>query len=252
METPYVNIEIKNAVGIIEFFHPKGNSMPSSQLEKLTTAFNTLDTDPAVNIILLRSKGERIFCAGASFDELQAIDSLKKGKDFFMGFAHVMNAMQECRKIIVGCIEGKSVGGGVGIASACDYTFASSNSSIKLSELSIGIGPFVIEPFVRRKIGLNAFTELTLNPTQWRLAKWGKKKGIFNKIVKDPLKESLIFAQTLSRYNLEALSEIKKILWKDHPNITEVLEARAATSGHLVLSKFTQGKLAEFKPSKHN
>lgn len=244
---PYVNIEIKNGVGIIEFFHPKSNSMPSSQLKNLAESFHTLGQNDEVKVILLKSKGERVFCAGASFDELLAIDSPEKGKTFFMGFANVINAMRKCPKIIVGCIEGKTVGGGVGIAAACDYAFATKNSSIKLSELSIGIGPFVIEPSVHRRIGLNALTELTLNPTQWRLAKWGKKKGLFHKISKDIHKESLNFAQEMTRYNLEASAEIKKAFWKDAEDMEALFEDRAATSGRLALSEFTQNTLAKIK-----
>ncbi len=246
-EQPYINIEINKAVGIIEFFHPKSNSMPAFQLEKLSQAFETLGKNNAVKAVLLKSKGARVFCAGASFDELLAIDTPEKGKTFFMGFAHVINAMRKCPKIIVGCIEGKTVGGGVGIAAACDYTFATKNSSVKLSELSIGIGPFVIEPSVRRRIGLNAFTELTLNPTQWRLAKWGKKNGLFHKISKDIQKESFEFAQEMTRYNLEASAAIKKAFWKDVDNLEALFEERAATSGQLVLSDFTQNTLAKIK-----
>lgn len=246
-EQPYVTITIKDQVGIIEFFHPKSNSMPSFQLEKLAQSFDTLGQNDTVKAILLKSKGEHVFCAGASFEELLAIDSPEKGKAFFMGFANVINAMRKCPKIIVGCIEGKTVGGGVGIAAACDYTFATKNSSIKLSELSIGIGPFVIEPSVRRRIGLNALTELTLNPTQWRLAKWGKKKGLFHKISKDIHQESFLFAQEMTRYNLEASAEIKKAFWKDAEDMETLFEHRAATSGRLALSEFTQNTLQKIK-----
>ncbi|MFV0238184.1 MAG: enoyl-CoA hydratase/isomerase family protein [Flavobacteriales bacterium] len=244
---PYVNSEIKKGVGIIEFFHPKSNSMPSSQLKKLAQSFDMLGQNADVKVILLKSKGERVFCAGASFDQLLTIDTPEKGKNFFMGFAHVINAMRKCPKIIVGCIEGKTVGGGVGIVAACDYSFASQDSSIKLSELSIGIGPFVIEPSVRRRIGLNAFTELTLNPTQWRSAKWGKKKGLFHKISNDLQNESFKFAQKMTHYSLEASAEIKNVLWKGTENMEALFENRASTSGRLVLSEFTQKILAKIK-----
>ncbi len=246
-ESPYVKIDVKDEVGIIEFFHPKSNSMPSSQLKSLTEAFEQAGHDDRIKVVLLKSKGDRVFCAGASFDELLAIDTPEKGKAFFMGFANVINAMRQCPKIIVGCIEGKTVGGGVGIAAACDYTFANKNSSIKLSELSIGIGPFVIEPSVCRRIGLNALTELTLNPTQWRLAKWGKKKGLFHKISKDIQHESFEFAKEMTRYHLQASAEIKKAFWKDAEDMKKVFEERAAISGQLALSEFTQNTLAKIK-----
>ena len=247
MNEPFVSIEKKDGVGIIEFFHPKGNSMPALQLTKLSESFNTLGKDEETKVILLKSKGDRVFCSGASFDELLQIDTPENGKEFFMGFANVINAMRKCPKIIIGCIEGKTVGGGVGIAAACDYAFAPKNSSIKLSELSIGIGPFVIEPSVRRRIGLNAFTELTLNPTEWRIAKWGKKKGLFHKISKDIQKESFAFAQEMTRYNLNASAEIKKAFWKDSDNMEAIFEKRAATSGQLALSEFTQRTLRKIK-----
>lgn len=246
-ESPYVKTEIKEGVGIIEFFHPKSNSMPSSQLKSLTEAFQKAGCNNEIKVILLKSRGDRVFCAGASFDELLAIDTPEKGKTFFMGFANVINAMRQCPKIIVGCIEGKTVGGGVGIAAACDYTFANKNSSVKLSELSIGIGPFVIEPSVRRRIGLNALTELTLNPTQWRLAKWGKKKGLFHKISKNIEEESFAFAKEMTRYHLQASAEIKKVFWKDAEDMEKVFEERASISGQLALSEFTQNTLAKIK-----
>ncbi len=246
-EQDYVNITINDSIGTIEFFHPKSNSMPSSQLKNLTQSIVDLGLNNNVRVIILKSKGERVFCSGASFDELLSIDSPETGKNFFMGFANVINAMIKCPKIIIGCIEGKTVGGGVGIAAACDYTIATKSSSIKLSELSIGIGPFVIEPSVRRRIGLNALTELTLNPTIWQTAKWAKEKGLFHKISKDIHKDTLSFAKEMTRYNLEASTEIKKAFWKDVENLDKLFEKRAETSGRLVLSEFTQKTLSKIK-----
>jgi methylglutaconyl-CoA hydratase len=188
-------------------------------------------------------------CAGASFDELVAVSTLEEGKQFFAGFANVINAMRTCGKIIIGRIQGKTVGGGVGLAAACDYVLATENASIKLSELTIGIGPFVIEPAVRRKIGLAAISELTLDATNWKNSYWAKEKGLYAKVfenIKELDKEVAILAEKLASYNPQALSEMKKVLWENTDYWDALLTERAAVSGTLVLSEFTKKALSKF------
>ena len=172
-------IHIQNNIATVEFSHPASNSFPSELLSRLTKAFQELRGNNEVNVIILKSEGDKTFCAGASFDELVAIDNFKDGKQFFLGFANVINAMRLCKKPIIGRIQGKAVGGGVGLAAACDYVFATDKAAIKLSELTIGIGPFVIAPAVKRKIGVAALSELSLNATQWQNAYWAKEKGLY-------------------------------------------------------------------------
>ncbi len=240
---------IQNGIATVEFYHEAGNSFPSELLKRLTNAFNELSENNEVSVIILKSEKEKAFCAGASFNELIAIDNFKSGKRFFMGFANLINAMRKCSKIIIGRIQGKAVGGGVGLAAACDYSFATERASIKLSELTIGIGPFVIEPVVTRKIGIGAFSELTLDATSWETAYWAKEKGLYAKVfesVKQMDVEVDNFALKLSNYNPKALTELKKVLWKGTENWDELLEKRAEISGDLVLSDFTKKSLQKF------
>lgn len=239
-----------NKIATVCFSHPASNSFPSNLLLKLTSEINNLSTLDSVSIIVLKSEGTGAFCAGASFDELLSISNEKEGNQFFSGFANVINAMRKCTKPIVGRIQGKAVGGGVGLAAACDYTFATNNSSIKLSEIAIGIGPFVIEPAVSRKIGKTAFTEMTLTPTKWKSAHWAKETGLFTEIFEtiELLDDALkTFAIELSSYNPEALAEIKKVFWEGTDNWDSLLYERAAISGRLVLSNFTKQALEKFK-----
>ncbi len=240
---------IQNGIATVEFYHEAGNSFPSELLKRLTNAFNELSENNEVSVIILKSEKEKSFCAGASFNELIAIDNFEDGKRFFMGFAKLINAMRKCSKIIIGRIQGKAVGGGVGLAAACDYSFATEQASIKLSELTIGIGPFVIEPAVSRKIGIGAFSQLTLDATNWKTAYWAKEKGLYAKVF-ESIKEMDIevdsFALKLSNYNSKALIELKKILWKGTENWDELLEKRAEISGDLVLSDFTKKSLQKF------
>lgn len=241
---------IENKIATIEFGHPASNSFPSELLERLAKAFDQLSDDNAVHVIILKSEGDRAFCAGASFDELIAIQNLEEGKKFFLGFANVLNAMRNCKKPIIGRVQGKTVGGGVGLASACDYCFATEAASIKLSELTIGIGPFVIEPAVSRKIGLAAFEALAWDASQWKNAYWAKEKGLFSRVFEkiDELdKEVQLFAEKLASYNPEALQAMKKVNWKNTDHWETLLLQRAATSGELVLSEFTKNALAAFK-----
>jgi methylglutaconyl-CoA hydratase len=241
---------IQNNIATVMFFHPASNSFPNELLARLTDAFNELSTNNDVHVIVLKSEKEQAFCAGASFDELVAISTLTEGKQFFLGFANVINAMRNCTKIIVGRLQGKAVGGGVGLAAACDYCFATEEASIKLSELTIGIGPFVIEPAVTRKIGLAAFSELTLDATSWQTAYWAKEKGLYAKVfttLDEMDKEVEILALKLSKYNIEALNELKKVLWKGTENWGDLLDQRAEISGKLILSESTKKALQKFK-----
>jgi methylglutaconyl-CoA hydratase len=241
---------IQNNIANIEFGHPASNSFPSALLERLTKELISVGNNDEVSIIILKSEGEKAFCAGASFDELVAISNLEEGKQFFSGFANVINAMRTCGKLIIGSVQGKAVGGGVGLAAACDYVFATENAAVKLSEFTIGIGPFVIEPAVSRKIGISGTAELTLDATNWKNAYWAKEKGLYAKVFKTQKEldaEVEILANKLASYNPMALTEMKKVLWKGTEVWTSLLAERAAVSGELVLSEFTKKALEKFK-----
>lgn len=242
--------KIENGIGIIEFGHPASNSFPGVLLERLEQAICEYSDNTEVKVIILKSEGEKAFCAGASFDELMAVENMQQGKVFFSGFANVLNAMRNCKKLIIGRIQGKTVGGGVGLIAACDYAMATEAASIKLSELSIGIGPFVIAPAIERKIGIAALGELTLAAHEWKTAYWAKDKGLYARVfenIKDLDKEIIIFAEKLASYNPQALLEMKCVLWKGTENWPNLLMENAAISGELVLSDFTRNALSKFK-----
>ena len=244
----YVNIE--NKIATIEFAHPASNSFPSELLQRLTNELHLVSQNPKVSVIILKSEGEKAFCAGASFDELLEIDDLQKGEKFFSGFANVINAMRKCPQLIIGRIQGKAVGGGVGLAAACDYAFATEAASIKLSEFTIGIGPFVIAPAVERKMGVAALAELTIAGHEWQNAYWAKEQGLYAKVYANTAEmdqEIAFLATKLASYNPEALAEMKTVLWENTSNWDALLYERAAISGKLVLSEFTKNALSQFK-----
>ena len=241
---------INGNIATLLFFHPSSNSFPSTLLLQLSDEINTLSKNDSVSIIILKSAGTGAFCAGASFDELLSVSNYEEGSRFFSGFANVINAMRKCPKLIIGRIHGKAVGGGVGLASACDYSFATTKSEIKLSEIAIGIGPFVIEPAVSRKIGKMAMSEMTLNPTAWKTSKWAFEKGLFSEVfetIEDLDIRLEEYTKELSSYNPDALLEMKKVLWEGTSHWDSLLYERAAISGRLVLSDFTKNALEKFK-----
>ncbi len=241
---------ISNQVATITFFHPAGNSFPSEMLQKLINSIQRAGENPDVNIIVLKSEGEKTFCGGASFNELLNIQTVEEGKRFFSGFADLINTMRKCSKLIIVRVQGKAVGGGVGIIAAADYCFATENASIKLSELSIGIGPFVIAPAVERKIGTSAFSEISLEAESWKTAYWAKEKGLFSRVydqVREMDKDLEIFSEKLAGYNPEALKEMKKLFWKNTDQWDQLLYKNAEISGKLVLSEFTKEALNNFK-----
>lgn len=240
----YTNIE--NKIATITFGHPASNSFPSVLLQRLTDELNNLSKNNEVSVIVLKSEGKRVFCAGASFNELIEIKSLQEGKDFFLGFANVINAMKNCSKLIIGRVQGKAVGGGVGLVAACDYALATEQASIKLSEFTIGIGPFVIAPAVERKIGNGALAELTLDATHWKNAYWAKDKGLYARVfekISELDKEVMLLTEKLANYNPEALSKMKEILWENTNHWSKLLAERAEVSGKLVLSEFSKKAL---------
>ena len=242
--------KIQNNIATIEFGHPASNSFPSELLDRLTKEIISVGKNTEVFVIILKSEGEKAFCAGASFDELVAISNLEQGKQFFSGFANVINAIRTCGKLVIGRVQGKAVGGGVGLAAACDYVLATENAAIKLSELTIGIGPFVIEPAVTRKIGVSGTAELTIDATNWKTAYWAKEKGLYARVFETAKELDTaieLLSEKLASYNIAALSEMKKVLWKGTENWTDLLEERAAVSGELVLSEFTKKALEKFK-----
>ena len=245
----FIATTIEAKVATITFSHPASNSFPSTLLVDLTVALHLLSENESVSVIVLKSNGTT-FCAGASFDELLSITNFEDGKTFFSGFAKVINAMRTCKKIIIGRVQGKSVGGGVGLAAACDYVFATENAAIKLSELAIGIGPFVIEPAVSRRIGKTAMSQLSLSPTAWKTAKWAFENQLYSEIFdsEEALDLALnIFTANLSSYNPEALLEMKAVLWEKTAHWDSLLYDRAAISGKLVISDFTKKALSAFK-----
>jgi len=244
-----ITVEIQEKIATVTFSHPASNSFPSELLQKLTEELNTLSEANEVNVVILQSEG-KTFCAGASFDELLSISNLDEGKKFFSGFANVINAMRKCSKIILGKIQGKAVGGGVGLAAACDFAYAYQDASIKLSEIAIGIGPFVIEPAVSRKIGKNAMSLLALQPNHWQTADWAVEKGLYADVFDsyDELTEATVtMAKKLASYHPDALAEMKKVFWVGTENWDSLLYERAGISGTLVLSDFTKKALNELK-----
>lgn len=246
----YVNSETHNGITTIEFFHPQSNSLPYRLLEDLANEIHAIGTDKETRVIVLRSGGEKAFCAGASFDELTQIENEKKGFVFFSGFANVINAMRKCPKFIIGRVHGKCVGGGVGLASAVDYAIAVEGAEIKLSELAVGIGPFVVGPAVQRKVGLSAFTQLAIDATMWRNADWARRKGLYAELHSsvESMDESISrLANQLSHSSPEAMAEMKKIFWQGTEDWDDALCRRAEISGRLVLSKFTREAIARFK-----
>lgn len=245
-----VSISISDGIGTIAFFHPAHNSLPGKVLAKLAHTIEQAGQNPEVKVIILKSEGDRTFCAGASFDELMAIDSPENGKSFFMGFANVINTCRKCPKLIIGRVQGKAVGGGVGVASAVDYCFATKYAAIKLSELAIGIGPFVVGPAVERKLGASVMSQLAIDATSWRSAEWALQRGLYASVHETATEMDVAImelAEKLAASNPEAMSALKENFWLGTEHWDELLSERAAMSGTLVLSDFTRKAIAAFK-----
>ena len=246
----YVNQEILNNIATIEFFHPEKNSLPSHILAQLVETINSVGNNKEVKVIILKSGGDKTFCAGASFQELISINDAATGKIFFSGFANVINAMRKCPKFIIGRIQGKTVGGGVGIAAATDYCMATQFAAIKLSELNVGIGPFVVSPAIERKIGVSAMSQIAIDANTFYEATWAREKGLYTSVFEsiEEMDEAVQkFAEHLCTYNPEAMLEMKKVFWRGTEDWDNLLAERAAISGRLVLSDFTKETLKKFK-----
>lgn len=242
--------KIENKIATVEFGHPNANSFPLELLQRLAKEIDLLSENENVSIILLKSEGDKAFCAGASFDELLAIENQTQGTQFFNGFANLFLAIRRCKKMVVGRVQGKTVGGGVGLIAACDYVFATEAATIRLSELSLGIGPFVIAPVILRKTGQAALNELFMAPDQWKNAYWAQQKGLYARVFENTkeMDEAIgYFLDKLLQSNPVALSEMKRITWQHTEHWVEELPKNAEISGKLVLSEKTKEMLAKFK-----
>jgi len=250
MEKAYVRSTTQHGLCSIEFFHPQSNSLPGALLQELAAAIRAAGKNADCRLILLRSQGQKAFCAGASFDELSQLKNEQEGLQFFSGFAEVINAMRTCGKIIIGRIHGKCVGGGVGLAAAVDYALATEEAAVKLSELAVGIGPFVVGPAVERKIGLSAFSQLALDATGWRNANWAHERGLFAELYTDTigLDEGInrLVTQLLNSSE-QALLALKTVFWSGTDHWDKLLMERAAISGKLILSEASRKAIESFK-----
>jgi methylglutaconyl-CoA hydratase len=246
----HVTTTINDGIATIEFYHPLSNSLPGKLLAGIAKSIDDCGQNDLVNVLILKSSGERAFCAGASFDELISISDIDTGKRFFSGFANVINAARKCPKLIIGRVHGKAVGGGVGMASCVDYCFATQYAAVKLSELAVGIGPFVVGPAVERKIGTSAMSQLAIDATDWRSADWAKVQGLYAEVfesVEEMDQRIETLASTLSQSNPEAMTQLKRIFWEGTGHWDDLLAERAAISGELVLSDFTRKAIEKFK-----
>jgi methylglutaconyl-CoA hydratase len=244
-----VAVEVAKGVGTITFGHPKGNSLPGALLAELTARVTALGQQPDARVIVLRSEGTGPFCAGASFAELSSIETTDRGIGFFMGFANLINAMRTCPKLIIARVHGKAVGGGVGMVAASDYALATTAAQVKLSELAVGIGPFVVGPAVERKIGPGNFAAMSIDAVAWRSAEWAHQRGLFAELHGDVAAldaRVAALATQLSLSSPDAMAEIKRVLWEGTDHWTELLAARARLSGTLVLSSFAKEMIASF------
>ncbi|MBI4945601.1 MAG: enoyl-CoA hydratase/isomerase family protein [Bacteroidetes bacterium] len=274
MQNGKVESKTENGIAMISFFHPQSNSLPGEILRKLANEITSAGNNPEAKVIILRSEsptpslpvregastanpsrreGFRMgltFCAGASFDELISIKNFEEGKKFFSGFSFVINEIRKAPKFVIARVQGKAVGGGVGLAAAADYTLAVKDASVRLSELALGIGPFVVGPAVERKVGASAFTALTINPGEWKSADWAREKGLYADIlpsVEDLDKAVSELAIKLSQSSSEAMAQLKKVMWEGTENWDTLLVERAEMSGRLVLSEYTKKYIEKFK-----
>jgi len=249
MNTPYVHSTAQGPLQVIEFYHPQSNSLPRTLLTQLAAAITAAGEEATTRLILLRSGGDKVFCSGASFEELASINTAAEGLRFFSGFAEVINAIRTSPLLVIGRIQGKCVGGGVGLAAAVDYALATDQAQVKLSELAVGIGPFVVGPAVERKIGLSAFSQLAIDATGWRSAAWAHQKGLFAELYEDStgLDEGINrLVGHLLASSSAALKEIKKICWEGTDHWTQLLQHRASISGKLVLSEESKKAIERF------
>lgn len=250
MQEAYVHHTTVDGIATIEFYHPQKNSLPGDLLRELAATIRKVGADANTKVIVLRSGGEKVFCSGASFDELIAIENEAQGLRFFSGFAEVINAMRTVPQFIIARIHGKCVGGGVGVAAAADYAIAVQGADIKLSELAVGIGPFVVGPAVERKLGVSAFSQLAIDASMWRPAEWAKQKGLFAELhdTAEGMDDSINrLATTLAKSHPAAMQEMKQVFWKGTEDWDSLLLERAAISGRLILSEFSKNFIAAFK-----
>lgn len=241
-----VSCDVAGGIATVTFAHPKGNSLPGALLREIAATIDQCGGRDDVRVLVLRSAGTGPFCAGASFDELRALRDERAGLDFFSGFAHVMLAMQRSPQFVITRVQGKAVGGGVGVVAASDYAIAASGASLRLSELAVGIGPFVVGPVIEHRIGNGHFTALSVDH-DWRDAAWGERVGLYAKVsdsVEALDRDVAALATRLAGTNPAAMREMKRAARAGTEHWHQLLYERAAISGALILTEAAQQSLA--------
>ena len=238
LEAGRVELGIEAGVATVRFGHPKGNSLPGALLQNLADTITRAGRDDQARVIVLRSEGNGPFCAGASFDELKAIRTEAEGTDFFSGFGRVILALIRAPKFVVSRVQGKTAGGGVGLIAASDYALAARGADLKLSELGLGLGPFVVGPVIEKKIGLAAFSALAVE-AGWRSAEWAEQHGLYAEVLEDlaALDERVrTVSDRLAGYSPDAMRRLKDAFWEGTDGWPDLLARRAEISGKLVLT----------------
>jgi methylglutaconyl-CoA hydratase len=242
-----IQLNIDNGLATLDFYHPKANSLPLSLLSDLKSTILDL-YNHNVKVLILKSANEKVFCSGASFDELLALKDLQQAISFFSAFAQLMNAMVSAPFIIITQLNGKAIGGGVGLVAASDYVIASNQASIKLSEFKVGIGPFAIAPYLRNKMGMANFSHVTFNPSLFFDVQSLEVRSLINHIASTDLDSQTIEkAKELLLYNFNALIEFKKLLWSNKEVLFTEALSNAKISANLVLEPIAQSFLNDFK-----
>src|SRR5688572_8559430 len=243
-----VDVDIQDSIATVQFAHPKSNSLPSALLRQLAKEIADVSANSGIKMIVLRSEGDKAFCAGASFDEMKAVADAPSGKEFFSGFAKVILAMTRAPQFVVTRVQGKVTGGGVGLVAASDYALAVDGASLKLSELAVGLGPFVIGPVVERKVGRGPFASMSID-ADWRDAAWAERHGLYSRVFENAkeMDEALkTLLEFIAAANPEAIKQLKHAMWADTADWELLMDRRAAISGALALSAHTRAAIEKF------
>lgn len=143
------------------------NAFDEKMIEELRQAFLLLGQDPKVRVIVLSGEGKH-FSAGADLKWMQRASSASPEWNLQDArlFADMLSVLHECPKPTIARIQGAALGGGVGLACACDFAYASTPSTFAVSEAKFGILPAVIGPYLTNAVGKRQAGRLALTATR--------------------------------------------------------------------------------------
>jgi methylglutaconyl-CoA hydratase len=229
--------EVKERVGYITLNRPeKRNALSFEFVNEIKSVLSRAEADPDCKVIVLQAAGEA-FCAGADLGYLQQLqqNTYEENLADSRNLAELFRMIYLSPKVVISLVNGPALAGGCGLATVCDFCFATPSSTFGYTEVKIGFVPAIVMVFLVRKFGEQKSKELLLTGDIIPAEK-AFEMGLVNYLVDASAIGDTVekFAQKLCKTaSAQSLSFVKEMLGKiQHMNLDEGLDYAAGMNAN--------------------